>query len=192
MIETLITWALNNPELAGALTTGLGGSLAHWRKTGKLPIGRLPLRALKKATNDLRAQYFTKPRPKGVPAVVADAEPADVAHLLRERHFEGRPTSYKYSGEHMNLRRPHGTAPHPQTGDPVPLELHTRGFATDDGKTLLVTHVEASAYEAPQLHMDGSLTTYDDGRDAIRRVLSPTDLDLRSIDSERAADIDVV
>lgn len=192
MLEALITWAVNNPELAGAVATGLGGSAAHWRKTGKLPIGRLPLRALRKALKDLRAQYFTKPRPKGVPAVVADAQPEAVGHLLRERHFEGRPTSYKYSGEDMNLRRPHGTDPHPQTGDPVPLELHTRGFETSGGKTLLVTHVEASAYEAPSLHMDGSLTTYDDGRDAIRRVLSPTDLDLRSIDSERAADIDVV
>jgi len=191
MLQALIEYAASNPEQTATAVTGLTGALAHWRKTGKLPIGRLPYRALRKTLKDLRHRYYRKPRPRGVPALLVDADPPSVGHTLRGQYFEYPPTSFKYDAEAVNLRRPAGTKPGPTTGEPVPMELHARGFETTDGRTLLVTHLEASRYEAQGRHLDGTLTSYSEGREQLRRVLSDANLSPTTIESERSAEIEV-
>jgi len=192
MLEPLIDYATANPEQTATVAAGLSTAAEHYRRTGKLPIGRLPWRSLRQITRDLRDQYFSKARPKGVPALVVDATPDAIADTLRQQYFEYPPASYDYDGEALNLRRPAGTAPDPATGEPVATELHTRGFLTADERTLLISHVEASRYEAQARHLDGTLTSFGDGRDGMQRVLGATDLRATAIPSEREAGIEAV
>ncbi|MDT3434702.1 hypothetical protein [Haloarcula sp. 1CSR25-25] len=192
MLQALTEYAATHPEQIAATVTGLGGALTHWKKTGKLPIGRLPYRSARQIAKDLRHRYFTKPRPQGVPALVVDCAPSTLAQTLRTQYFEYPPASYNYRSEDVNLRRPAGTAPSPTTGEPTPMEVHARGFETTDGRTLVVSHLEASRYESQGLHLDGSLTSYSNGRDRIRQVLSKAGPSQTAIESERSADIDVV
>lgn len=195
ILAALLEYASRHPEQSAAVVTGLAGALTHYRKTGKLPIGRLPYRALRQSVRDLRHRYGTKARPKGVPALVVDVEPSDggpLATTLRGRYFEGTSFQYHYKGQVWGLRRPHGTEPDPQTGDAVPMELHVRAFRTVDDRALLVAHTEASRYEAQSLHLNGQLTSFDAGRDMMAKVLRGTDHDVQRIESERAAGIEVV
>src|SRR6056297_2003847 len=191
-LQPVLEYAINHPEQAAAIATGTVGAVAHYTKTGRIPLGRLPFRAGRDILQEVRAEYFGRPRPRGVPALVVDAKPADVEDALRDHHFEDTDFDYQYAGEQWSLRRPEGEKPHPETGTPTPLELHPRGFETADGRTLVVAHLEASRYEAPGDHIRETLMSWDGGRGRMATVLrNDTDLEFEKIASERQAGIDV-
>lgn len=190
--DTLIQFVASNPEPLAALGTGLLGAAAHYRKPGKLPVGRLPFRALRDAVGELREEWFGKPRPKGVPAVYTPLSPAAVDETLRTAHFEDTDFSYDYAGQVYDRRRPSGIMTHPDDGRDVPMELHVRAFETGSGGTLLLAHDEASRYEAPGVHLSETLFSWQRGRGMLVDVLSETSVNHQQIASERAAEIEVV
>lgn len=189
--STLAEYALANPEQAFGAIGALGAATFHYSRTGRLPIGRLPWGAARDVLQELRDQYFEKPRPRGVPALVVDADVDALETALRDRHFEGAPASYDYAGEDLNLRRPAGTMPHPETGATVPMETHVRGFATTDDRLLCLTHHEASRYEATGEHLRPGLYSWERGRERLRGVLVETDLDATTVPSERESGVEV-
>jgi len=191
-IQPLIDYAVEHPEQTAGLLAGVGATAAHYAKTGKIPLGRLPWRHARSLFHELRDQWYGRPRPKGVPAIVIDAKPSAVEGTLRDLHFEGAPYSYQYASEDVNLRRPAGVRPHPETGEPTAMELHPRLFETGDGRSLAVTHLEASRYEATGTHLDESMLSWDAGQGKLATILrNDTDLQFETIESERGADIDV-
>lgn len=193
MLDTIIDYAVQHPEQIGGLVTGLGATAVHYQRTGRLPIGRLPYRAARDVIAEIRAEHFGRKRPRGVPAIVVDAEPAAVEDVLREHHFEDTDFDYKYEAEQWSLRRPEGESPHPETGVPTARELHPRAFETTDGRTLVLAHLEASRYEAMSAHTNGSMLSWPGGQGRMATVFrNDTDLDFETVESERSADIEVV
>jgi len=188
----LLAFVAANPEQTAALAGGLVAALGHYRRTGRLPLGRLPWRAGRDVLAELRAEYYGKPRPTGVPGVVVDADPATVEDALRDTHFEGVDFSYDRQ-ELYDLRRPAGTKRHPESGREIPMELHPRAYETTDGRTLLLAHYEASRYEAPGVHKRGEMVFWDDGQGMLASALyDETTLEYTKVDSERDADVEVV
>lgn len=192
--EQLLERALANPEAAAAIVTGVVAGAGHYRRTGRLPIGRLPLRALRGAWGELAERYFGRDRPTGVPGLLVDTNADALEYALRNRHFESADdVSFEYAGELGNYRRPNGARSHPDTGEPVPMELHPRTFETADGRLLVLTHDEASRAEAWGAHLDGSLLSWERGVDAMAAVLDDVEgVTYERIESERAAGADVV
>jgi hypothetical protein len=191
VINPILEYAAQHPgQVAGAVAT-LGAAGFHTFKTGRIPLGRLPWRAARDIVQELREQYYGKPRPTGVAAVVVDAKPAAVKTALRDVHFEGVDLSYDRQ-ELWDLRRPAGTKRHPETGREIPMELHVRAYETADGRTLLLAHYEASRYEAPGVHKRGEMVSWDVGQGMLASTLhSETDLEHEKIASERDAGIEV-
>jgi hypothetical protein len=187
---TVVEYALNHPEQVAAAVSALGAAF-HYSRTGQLPIGRLPWRAVRKSLRTLRDQYFEKPRPRGVPALAVDASLDELEAALREHHFEYPPASYDYAGEDLNLRRPAGTVPHPETGATLPVETHVRAFETDVDRLLCICHYEASRYEAPGPHLDGTVYSWTQGRKHLASVLDDANLAYDLLDSERSSGVDV-
>lgn len=192
MLNTVLDYVVRHPEQVAALATGLGATATHYVKTGRLPLGRLPFRAARDVLQEVRAEYFGRARPRGVPALVVDAEPAVVEDVLREHHFEDTDFDYKYAAEQWSLRRPEGERPHPETGEPTALELHPRGFETTDG-TLVLAHLEASRYEEPGPHVRETMLSWDGGQGRMATLFrNDAGLAFEQIESERAANIEVV
>lgn len=144
-----------------------------------MSIRNLPWRAIRRTVLRLRRALFTVPKPDA-PALTVETPLARLEAVLRsEHHFEsGRPLSYHYYGEDLNLRRPAGTARH--DGQPVQLQLHVRAFEQPDGSIELLAHREATPVEHPRLHLKGGRTgLYDDaaGLDRLARVLEQASID---------------
>lgn len=192
----LLAFLVERPELLATLltaTASLAGSLVHYRLTGRLPIGRLPYRALQDVWGELADQYFGTTRPKGVPGVIVDADVPELEADLRAACFESADDyAYEYEAERLNMRRPNGTRRHPETGEPVPMELHPRVFETDGGGLLVIAHDEASRAEAWGAHLKEMLLSWERGRDQFQTVLDERGLDYETIESERAANVEVV
>jgi hypothetical protein len=192
LLTRLLALAMDRPEQTAAAATALATVLVHYRQTGRVPLGRLPWRIIKQNVRELGNQYFRRPRPRGVPALVVDAKPDDLEDTLRNEFFESVDLySYEYADEAWNLRRPQGTRSHPETGAPVPMELHPRGFLTSDGRTLVSAHDEASRFEAYGPHLNEVLLSWKRGRDGMTEVLDQLDVEYEEVESERAADITV-
>jgi hypothetical protein len=192
MLDRVIEVVATNPEPFAALAAGLLGAAGHYRKTGNLPVGRVPFRAIRDVFAELREEWFGRPRPKGVPAIYTDADPETVDASLRDAHFEDTDFSYQYSGQVYDRRRPSGVMQHPEDGREVPTELHVRAFETADGGTLLLAHDEANRYEAPGAHLRETVFSWQRGRGMLTDVLSADGTEHRKITSERRAEIEVV
>lgn len=188
----ILEYAAQHPEQVLGAVGAVGATAYHTVKTGSIPLGRLPWRAFRDVLGELRDRYYGKARPKGVPAVVVNAKPAEVKKTLRDRHFEGTQFAHEYEGERYNLRRPAGTDRHPDTGRPTPMEAHVRLFETGDGATLALAHREASRYEAQGVHYRGTMLSWPLGRAELLETLKDTALDYRQVASERDAEIEVV
>jgi len=188
----ILEYAAQHPgQVAGAVAT-LGAAGVHTLKTGRVPLGRLPWRAARDIVQDLREQYYGRPRPKGVPGLLVDAEGATLETALRDHHFEGTPAAYDYEGEVLNLRRPAGVKRHPKTGVEVPMELHPRAFETAENGLLVIAHLEASRYEATGEHLSESMLSWEAGQGMLASALhNETDLAFEKIPSERDAEIEV-
>jgi len=187
----ILEYAAQHPEQVLGAVGAVGATAYHTLKTGTIPLGRLPWRAARDILAELRAEYYGKPRPTGVPGVVVDAEPAAVEDALRDTHFEGVDFSYDRQ-ELYDLRRPAGTKRHPESGREIPMELHPRAYETTDGRTLLLAHYEASRYETPGVHKRGEMVFWDHGQGMLASELhNETDLEYEKIDSERNADVEV-
>lgn len=192
-VAPLVEFVATNPAKVAGGIVALSGSLFHWRKTGTVPVGRLPWRTAKQALRELGDQYFGKPRPEGVPGLVVDAAPAELESTLREAHFESADLySNEHSGEVLGMRRPNGLRAHPETGTPTPMELHPRIFELKDDRSLIIAHDEASRLEAWKDHVTGPLLSWDRGQDMMADVLDEADLSYHRIESERAAGVEVV
>jgi len=192
ILDKAIQVVATNPEPFAALGAGLLGAAGHYRKTGNLPLGRVPFRAIRDVFGELREEWFGRPRPKGVPAIYTKVDPEMVDAALRDAHFEDTDFSYDYSGQVYDRRRPSGVMQHPEDGREVPTELHVRAFNTADGGTLLLAHDEANRYEAPGAHLREMVFSWQRGRGMLADVLLADSVEHRTIASERAAEIEVV
>lgn len=188
-----IEFVATNPGKVSGAIVAIGGALAHWRSTGKVPVGRLPWRTARQALRELGDQYFGKARPSGVPGLLVDAKPADLEGPLREAHFESTDLySNEHEGEVLGLRRPSGLRPHPETGAETPMELHPRVFETADGRSWIIAHDEASRLEAWKAHVTGALLSWERGQDRMAGVLDEAGIDYGLAESEQAAGVEVV
>lgn len=187
-------YVASNPQATAAFVVAFLGAIGSYLKTGRFPIGRIPYRYLRRMLRDLGNTYFGKPRPKGVPGIVVDATPDAVESAIRTRHYEsGDLFSYEYSGEVFNLRRPEDPARNPETGGMTPMENHVRAFRLSDDRTLLLTHYEANRFEATTEHLDeAGMFSWSTGRDLITDDLEARQLSYTTIESEAAADVQVV
>lgn len=191
--QDLLQYTVAHPEQAGTALLAVLGTLFNYRQTGNLPVGRLPWQYARRLVGDLGDKYFGVTRPRGVPAVVVDERPAAVMAALRGCHYESTDLySYEQADEAWGLRRPSGTHPHPVTGEPTPMETHPRGFHTDDGRTLINCHDEASRFERTGDHLAESMLSWERGRDIIAEDLQALSLSYGAIESEAAANINVV
>lgn len=194
--DQLLEYGVSHPEQVLPIVTGLAGAVFHYAKTSRVPIGRLPYRAARDIWEELSTQYAGKPRPRGVPGVVAHATLEEIEDALRQAsHFESVDLySYEYSGEKLNLRRPSGVREHPDTGESTPTELHVRCFQTgSDGVVWILAHDEASRFEAWGAHIRESLLSWTHGRDHVETVLGDVGIEFERRASERTAeDIDIV
>lgn len=192
LLREIARYVASHPEKSSAIVVALVGAVGSYAKTGRIPIGRLPYRHLRRMLRDFGDTYFGKPRPKGVPAIVVDAPPADAEAAIRSRNYEsGDLYSYEYSGEVWNLRRPEDPMRNPETGAMTPMEVHARGFRTADDRTLVLTHLEANRFEATSEHLDEGLFSWERGRDIVTDDLEAAQQSYDVIESEAAADIQV-
>lgn len=193
LVEQIAQYLITHPEQTGTFLVGLLGAFGSYRKTGNIPLGRIPYRHLRRMIRDIGDTYFGTSRPRSVPALIADAPPEEVEAALRDDRYEsGDLYSYEYGGEVWNLRRPAGMAMNPKTERQIPMEVHPRGFLTDDDRTLILSHREANRWEATKAHIDETVMSWSDGRDAVLADLSDVDFEITEIDSEADAGIEVV
>lgn len=193
LLDGLLAWILAHPEQTAALVLGFAGTATHYTRTGTLPIGRLPYRALRQTFRELGDQYFGRKRPRGVPGLVIETSADQLEHTLRSDHFESVDLySYEYDGEVLNLRSPNGERPHPVIGQPVPMELHVRAFETADGSLFTLAHDEASRFEAWGDHVREALLSWERGRDGLQDVLDEASIDYEAVPSERQAGVEIV
>lgn len=191
--EPAVEYALEHPEQTATLLAALAGTATNYRATGKLPIGRLPWRALKHAWGEWADRAFGRTRPRGVPGLVVGADLETLERELRAVYFESADdVSFEYEAERLNLRRPNGTRARPVTGEPTPMELHPRAFELADGRVLVIAHDEASRSEAPGAHLRGTLLSWERGREDLAAVLDDRAIDFERVESERAAGLEVV
>ncbi|MDY6780217.1 MAG: hypothetical protein SV760_06690 [Halobacteria archaeon] len=190
----VVRYVVSHPKQVAAIVVAVAGAVASYAKTGRVPIGRLPYRYLRRLLRDVGNTYFGKPRPTGVPAVVVDAPPDEVESAVRDRHYEsGDLFSYEYAGEVWNLRRPEDPARNPETGAMTPMENHARAFRTADDRTLVLDHYEANRFEATEEHLDErGLFSWSKGRDILAEDLEAEQLSYETIASEADAKIEVV
>jgi hypothetical protein len=82
--------------------------------------------------------------------------------------------------------------PHPESGETVPTETHVRAFKTKSGDLLVLTHGEASRFEAWAAHWHRAVFSWERGRDNLAEVMNERELEFERIESERAAGVEVV
>jgi hypothetical protein len=185
----IIDFFQNTPSVIMGLIAGLTAVAVHYRKTGRLPLGRLPWASIRRSVHFITSEYFTRSRPSGVPGLVTDASPKEIEEILREGHYEsGDLYSFQYSGEVLNLRRP--SALWNYKNEPVAMEVHARVFETDDGRSFIIAHHEASRYEEWKEHIRGSVLSWKRGREHVKRDLAG--VAMTPIESEDTADFEVV
>lgn len=193
LLKGLLQYATEHPQQAAAIVMGTIAAAANYAKTGKLPLGRLPYRAMRAAWRQYSDRWFGTARPKSVAALVIDADHDAIEAALRPRHFEtGDLSSMEYADEVLNLRRPRGWMANPQTGKDVPMETHVRTFTLDDGRVLALTHDEANRYEATSEHLSPGLYSWERGRDILAEDLEDAGIAYERIASERAAGVTVL
>lgn len=192
-VRAVLAYVASNPETTFGVVAGLLTAGGSYAKTGTIPLGRIPYRHLRRLLRDLGDTYFGTSRPTGVPAILVDAPPDKVEKEIRQHDYEsGDLYSYEYSGEVWNLRRPDAPDRDEQTGRLVPMEVHARGFRTEDDGTLVLAHHEANRWEATTAHIDETMMSWPKGRDIISDDLDAEGVDHRLIDSEAGADVQVV
>lgn len=188
----LIAAVMANDQ-AIAVVVAILAALAHYAKTGSLPLGRLPWRLFRRMLRDLRYQYFDRPRPTGVPGIITEEPPGEIDTLLRENHhWEGAPYSFYYEDEVENIRRPSGLRPNPETSEPEQMALHDRMFELADGRTLHLAHDEASRYEEQGLHLAEAMYSWERGQQLFADALDEAGITAEIIESEAGADVTVI
>jgi hypothetical protein len=151
--DHLLTWALENHELAITLLTlltGTAGGVRHYRKTGRIPLSTLPWRAFRRLAFAFRRRYFTVKRPRKRGTIIESPGLEEIQTRLGKESFaSGWPLSYRYRGEDLNARRyflaPSRELPHRQ--------LHIRGFELSDGSVELIAHEEPDPIRHPRAHL---------------------------------------
>lgn len=193
ILTTVGEYAISHPEQTAGFVLGFGGVGVNYAKTGKFPIGRLPYKHLREMLRDVGDRYFARARVRGVPIIVADADPQTVKRTLHEQHYEsGDLVSYEYEDELYNLRRPEGYDTDPKHGGEVLMENHTRLFETTGGNTLILTHYEANRYSETTEHLADQGLSWGDGRDIVTDDLDAADIPYTEYANEANADVTVV
>lgn len=182
-----LTFLENTPEVVVALLGGMIAVAIHYRKTGRFPLGRLPWKSIKLSAHFITTEYFSRPRPKEVPALVVTARKEEVEGVLRAKNYEsGDLYSFEYQDEVLNFRRPEGL----YGDDEIASEVHARGFLTNDGRVLVLAHHEASRYEEWKNHIRGGMLSWERGREIVTGDLS--EFDVEKVESEEAGNITIV
>jgi len=193
VIQHAIQHAIQHPEQTIAALGTVVGAFASYQRTGRVPLGRVPTRYIRRAVRELGDRYFGKNRPVGTPGMIVDDDPMALIDHLRAFNFEDVDLySYEYDGERWGLRRPEDPQTHPMTGEQIPMELHARGFATELGDAYVTAHLEANRFEAPGAHLDESMLDRDRGRAMMKQVLKRAGYEPRTVPSERQADVPIV
>ena len=173
---------MSNPELASTLTSvllGVGTAGVHYRRTGRVPLSTLPLRAFRRLFYQLRRRFFTVPRPR-IRAFQTGDTLEDIRERLGTESFEPAwPFSYKYHGEDLNARRyfydPQADYPHRQ--------LHIRGFQLADGTVELIAHEEPAPKHHPLPHLEE--TDIHNATQWLQSAWKSTALDPRTFDRQQ-------
>lgn len=150
-VREVLTWLLAHPDLAMALLAVLGGgapALHRYRRTGQVPLGALPWRAIRRLVYAIRRTHGRYPKPTDRIRTV-DLEPATVRERLGRQSYELEwPLSYHYASEDINARRylldESREYPHRQ--------LHIRAWDRGD-RTEIYAHEEPSAIHHPRAHI---------------------------------------
>ena len=137
-----------------AVVSGLVETVRQYRKTGRLRLVSLPLRALKRLIYELRRVAFTAPS-KRDEQVAVDVSLAELKESVGTQSYELEwPLSYAYHGEDMNARRYYYDSayeyPHRQ--------VHIRAF--QDGQEVRVNaHEEPAPIQHPVAHLKSNNMT---------------------------------
>jgi len=139
-----------------AISTGLLAAFHYYRRTGTVPLKRLPLRAVRRLIYTVRALGFTV---DGRWAAFDPGTDGGTAkrYLGQQSFMLEWPFSYNYKGEDINASRyyydPASEYPHRQ--------LHIRCKLDGDGVVAaLHAHDEASALHHPRAHLRGGSFTH--------------------------------
>jgi len=132
------------------VVVGLVAAARHYRRTGRLPLTRLPWRALRRAFYAARRELFTNGRPSHLVALDVPLETART-RFAENGYVPEWPLSYHYHGEDANLCRYY----HDATRDYPHRQLHVRLFV-EDGTTQVYAHEEPSALLHPKAHLSDS------------------------------------
>jgi len=179
-----------NWEILLPILSGLIGALIHFRKTGRLPLGRLPFRALRRGWHELSSNYFTSPRPTGVTALLMQGDLTEIEKKLRNDHFEsGDMYSFEYDGEVLNMRRASDFIE--RDGEIIALELHLRLFETENNGYLCLAHDEASRLEEWGAHIRETDFSWDRGTDLMETACDDAHILYTRIESEDAVGVKV-
>ena len=188
IITRLAEWAAENPQVIMAILASILGGGAHYRKTGKFPIGRLPFHLLRQAALEITTKYFRTGRPQNVPGFLVRADHETFDRRMRMRCFEsGDLYSYEYEGEVLNLRKPDGFV-----NENTPAELHARTFDTDiDGWIFVLAHHEASRFEAWKDHIQENHYSWGRGHEKMEGHLQGAQFEYEAVESENKAGIKI-
>lgn len=169
------------------------GAVLHYARTGSLPLGRIPFRAIKRSVRELGDTYAARARPTTVPGLVVTATVEEVESALRARGWESVDLySYQYEGEVLNLRRPAGKRLDRATGETLVMEAHVRAFDLDGGGLWLIAHTEPSRFEEPGAHLRETMMSWDGGRDVVVRAFAGDSFAPVRVDSEQELDSEVL
>ncbi len=131
-----------------AFVTAAAGTIRYYKRTGTVPIRKLPWRAFRKLFYTLRVEFATKGHPADTIKLEGTLE--EVKNEFAKNSYEPEwPLSYHYHGEDANLRRyyydPSAEHPHRQ--------MHTRLFVDENGVVSEYSHDEPSAVHHPIAHI---------------------------------------
>lgn len=192
-VQAIIAYLVEHPEQTAGAAGALAVTAFNYYKTGNVPIGRIPWRHLREMFGDLGDKYFGTDRPRGVPGIIVNAPPEEAMRALLGRHYENVDLySYEYEDEAWGLRRPSGLRTHEKSGRKVPMETHPRGFRTDDDRTLVISHDEASRLGATGEHLAETMLSWERGRDIVSEDYDEEDIGYEEVESEADAGVTVV
>lgn len=148
-LDPVITTPDELTQVVVVLFTGLASAYRYYRKTGKLPLGKIPFTAIRKLLYTARVVFFTFDGPPSTKDVDANLSTFETALGVQSYTIDW-PFSFHYKGEDMNAARyyydPEAKYPHRQ--------VHIRAWNEKDG-VKAYAHDEPSALHHISAHIRG-------------------------------------
>lgn len=127
----------------------------------------IPWKAVRKVYYAYRKRYFSVPRPD-VKGIIVNMGIEQCKAFFRTNHFDYQELSYHYSGEDLNIYR----ADYEEGSEYPNMQLHVRCFEMKDGSTFIEVHYEPDPTEHPEVHLDESYMSWEEGRKKLRGLLA--------------------